>query len=270
MMIATDTLYSVQECGLAIDKGVHRKSNEDSALSLGVGLADGDLRHTIGVYAVADGMGGHDFGENASQLALHTAVREVVHAVTDTRHITAQQYRLWLQRAVHVANRVVYRQNGDYKTGEGMGTTLVIALVVDDHAHIASVGDSRAYLINTSGIHQVTNDHSLSQMLVDHGAITPEQAAVHPYRNILSKAVGLEAEVEVDTFTVELQQGNALLLCSDGLNGELSDSTIYEIVRQADTPQAACDALVSAANEAGGHDNVSAVLVQLKPVPVFA
>ncbi|HEX2620383.1 MAG TPA: Stp1/IreP family PP2C-type Ser/Thr phosphatase [Phototrophicaceae bacterium] len=266
-----DDIYFVQDCGLAVDKGEVRENNEDSALSIGIGLADGDLRHAIGVYAVADGMGGHEHGEVASQIALHTAVREVIHSVTRADQFNGYQSRTWLERAVKLANQAVYRQNDTYNSSnDGMGSTLVLALVVDNCAHIASVGDSRAYRISSSGIQQVTNDHNVPQMLLQHGVITPEQALVHPYRNILSKAIGMEEGIQVDTFTTGLDEDSALLLCSDGLTGELDDWTIYEIVREANTPQLACDALVNAANEAGGHDNISAVLVQVKPIALTA
>jgi protein phosphatase len=149
-----------------------------------------------------------------------------------------------------------------------MGTTLVMAVVVGHDVHIVNVGDSRAYLISPTGIRQITHDHSFVQVLVDSGAITAQEAANHPRRNILTQSVGVGEQLTGDLFDETLGSDEMLLLCSDGLWGTLDDAQIWNIVREASTPDAACQALVDAANAAGGLDNIAAVLVRLgSPAP---
>ena len=144
-----------------------------------------------------------------------------------------------------------------------MGTTLVMAVVVGHDVHIINVGDSRAYLISPNDIRQITHDQSFVQALLDKGAITPEQATTHPRRNVLLQSLGTEEQVTPDLYSETLDANESLLLCSDGLWDMLGDAEIARIVRAADTPNAACQALVDASNAAGGHDNIAAVIVRL-------
>ena len=143
---------------------------------------------------------------------------------------------------------------------EGMGTTLVAALVRDDTTTVVNVGDSRAYSVTDDAIEQVTVDHSLVQQLVDAGQLTQEEAAAHPRRNVISQALGASDGVDPDTFSLELDPGETLLLCSDGLTEEVPESTIHEVVSTTDALADAADILVETANENGGSDNVSVVL----------
>ncbi len=246
--------------GWSLDKGVTRENNEDSLAAVTLNQASETASQAIGVYAVADGMGGEQAGEVASKLAVRTAVRQLMGEVADTGEDMPEHYRQWLESAVALANRVVRKKAHD--ENKNMGTTLVMAVVVGNDVHIANVGDSRAYLISPTTIRQITHDQSLVQSLVDGGAITPEQAADHPRRNILTQAVGSQEDVTVDLFNETLEDDESLLLCSDGLWNTLGDDEIIHIVRTAATPNAACQALVDACNAKGSRDNIAAVLVR--------
>jgi serine/threonine protein phosphatase PrpC len=255
----TDSI--VQEVGWGIDKGKERSNNEDSLAAVTVNQASETEQQSVGIYAVADGMGGHQAGEVASKLAVRTALRQLVGDVTESDGDLPENYQNWLKSAVALANQMVH--NKGKEAHRSMGTTLVMAVVVGHDVRIVNVGDSRAYLISPDGIRQITKDHSLVQMLVDAGAITPEQAAEHPQRNVLTQSIGTQPEVTIDAFQENLDENESLLLCSDGLWEMLSDDKIKEIVLAAKTPDEACQALVDAANSAGGHDNIAAVLVRL-------
>jgi protein phosphatase len=248
------------EVGWSLDKGVTREKNEDSLAAVTLNQASETASQAIGVYAVADGMGGEQAGEVASKLAVRTAVRQLMGEVAETGEDIPENYRRWLESAVALANLVVRKKA--YEDNKNMGTTLVMAVVVGNDVHIANVGDSRAYLISPTDIRQITHDQSLVQGLVDNGTITPEQAANYPRRNILTQAVGSQDEVTVDLFNETLEDDASLLLCSDGLWDTLGDDEIIHIVRAASTPNAACQSLVNACNAKGSRDNIAAVLVR--------
>ncbi len=251
---------STNESGHAIDKGKERESNEDSVAAVDLNVATGDDEKSVSVYAVADGVGGVADGEVASSAAISTAVQEIVSRITSAKSEVNPEYQQWLEQSLHTANNVV-RGNRDKK--DRIGTTLVVALVIDKEAYIANVGDSRAYLLVGEDIYQITEDQSVVQMLINAGAITEEDAENHPYRNVLSQAVGMDTNIDVDTFQQELEKDAYLLLCSDGLTNELNNEQLQSIVLNSDSPQGACDELVKAANEAGGKDNISIVLVKM-------
>lgn len=250
----------VPEVGWSLDKGVTRENNEDSLAAVTLNHASETASQTIGVYAVADGMGGHEAGEVASKLAVRTAVRQLMGNVAEADQDMPESYRQWLESAVALANQVVREKAHEENTN--MGTTLVMAVVVGNDVHIANVGDSRAYLISPTRLRQITHDQSLVQTLVDKGEITPEQAANNPNRNMLIQAVGAQKDVTVDLFNETLEDNESLLLCSDGLWDTLGDEEIIAIVRKAATPHAACQALVDACNAKGARDNIAAVLVR--------
>ena len=251
------------EAGWSLDKGVTRENNEDSLAA--VTLNEASASPTIGVYAVADGMGGHAAGEVASQLAVRTAIRQIKGEASEVSEDMPDNYQQWLTGAVALANHVVKEKA--HVENKNMGTTLVMAVVVGHDVHIANVGDSRAYLISPTRIRQITHDQSLVQALVDNGAITPEQAVNHPNRNVLTQAIGSGEEVTADLFNETLGDDESLLLCSDGLWNTLGDDEIIRIVRTATTPNAACQSLVDACNAKGSLDNIAAVLVRPRPTP---
>jgi serine/threonine protein phosphatase PrpC len=250
----------VPEVGWSLDKGVTRENNEDSLAAVTLNHASETSSQTIGVYAVADGMGGHEAGEVASELAVRTAVRQLMGNVAEVDQDMPEPYRQWLESAVALANQVVREKA--HEDNKNMGTTLVMAVVVGNDVHIANVGDSRAYLISPTSLRQITHDQSLVQSLVDKGEITPEQAINNPNLNLLTQAVGSQEDVTVDLFNETLENNESLLLCSDGLWNTLGDEEIIHIVRKAATPQAACQALVDACNAKGARDNIAAVLVR--------
>jgi serine/threonine protein phosphatase PrpC len=228
------------------DTGRQRDHNEDSVL---VAPTSGGR-----LLAVADGMGGHNAGEVASATALATFVDELGERLGDAGPATA------LERSVELADERVREEAAADADREGMGTTLVAALVGDESATVVNVGDSRAYSVTEDTIEQVTVDHSLVQELVDAGEITEAEAETHPQRNVVSQALGAAETIQPDSFTVEFGPDETLLLCSDGLTEEVPESTIRTVVAGTSSVDAAAEELIATANENGGSDNVSVVL----------
>ena len=226
--------------GFATDIGRVRKANEDSF------LAESPL------FAVADGMGGHRGGEVASNLALDTVA---------AMHLRGEGT---LADQVREANRVVFARSSEDLKVAGMGTTLTAALIDGDGLHLAHVGDSRAYLLRAGSLRQLTEDHTLVNRMVKAGEITREEAAVHPHRNVVTRALGTEPEIPVDEQSVALLEGDRILLCSDGLTGMVTEDQIQAIMESADDPQQAADRLIRAANRAGGIDNTTAVVLDVR------
>lgn len=223
--------------GARTDVGKVRQGNEDSYM----------VHEPL--FAVADGMGGHQGGEVASKLALD-ALREATDGVA-------------LAQAVQDANRAVFVRAGEDPGLAGMGTTLTAVLAHGDTFRLAHVGDSRAYLLRDGDLQRITTDHTVVEGLVEKGELTPEEAAIHPQRSILTRAIGVEGEVQVDQASIQVRPGDRLLLCSDGLTGMIEDDDILRILGERRDPQAAADALVDAANEAGGQDNITAVVIDV-------
>ena len=249
--------------GWTTDVGQVRSQNEDALLIL-ESYQEGDQSlPPFGFFAVADGMGGHQSGEIASSLAVRSATsyiaREIYqHALSDAGPSSAQ---LSLQEALVGA---VNQANTDVASKvPGGGTTLTCALLIGRRAYIGHVGDSRAYLISNEQLEQLTQDHSLVDRLMALGELTEEEAANHPQKNVLYRAIGQSGGLEVDTCFRTLPNGGRLFLCTDGLWGLLGNERMAEIIYAVDSPQDACDALVRAANEAGGRDNITAILIEL-------
>jgi serine/threonine protein phosphatase PrpC len=225
-------------------------------------LAPADLNtfeaaeHAV-LLAVSDGMGGADAGEVASALVVESLRRAMseVDGKLDWDEAT--------RRAVEQANRDVWSASRAPGGKRGMGATVTAVCVQGDHAHIAEVGDSRAYLLRNSRIRQVTRDQSFVQYLVDAGALKPEEAANYPMRNVVLQAMGQRPDVQVALGRLELRRGDKLLLCSDGLSGKVQSDEMLAKVQQAASLEAACQALVDLANERGGDDNITVVLARL-------
>ena len=206
-----------------------------------------------GIYLVADGMGGHQAGEVASRGAVETAIERYY---ADTSRDVGKS----LVRAVQAANRQIHAQAQTDPSKSGMGTTLVAAVILGRKVYVANVGDSRAYLINRASMAQITEDHSWVEEQVRAGLLTPEQAKRHPQRNLVTRALGSKPSVDVDLFEGEVSTGDAILLCSDGLTGRVEDHEIAAIVRD-HSPNEAARLLVAAANERGGSDNITVLIV---------
>ena len=230
------------------DRGKIRRCNEDNFSILAFA--------NKALFVVADGMGGHDAGEVASKIAMNTVCR-----VVQEEHEQSSDLLSLVERAVQQANNEV-RQEATRK-GSNMGTTLCVALVADDAAFIANVGDSRAYWIEDGSFSQVTTDHSLVAKLVNAGKLTKEEARTHPKANLLFRTIGSDNSVTVDTFRVALNKGGTLLLCTDGLWGEVADDDIRKVCATALDVKAMGNRLVELANEQGGKDNITAVAVKV-------
>jgi serine/threonine protein phosphatase PrpC len=250
--------------GIAQHVGRVRAHNEDVLLSFTGELAGLDSMPHFGLFVVADGMGGHALGERASGIAARTVAREALGQILpfllaypdpDTERPSLQEI---MEQAMNSANQAVFAG-----VPEGGGTTLTCALLIGEQVVLSHVGDSRAYLITPDSFEQLTRDHSLVQRLQELGQLSAAEAAVHPQRNVLYRAVGQGDGLEVDVEAHRLPPGGALLLCSDGLWGLVPNERIQTVIRQAPSLQAACEALVAAANAAGGPDNITAVMVQL-------
>jgi len=213
------------------------------------------------LYAVADGMGGHAAGEVASDLAIHA----VAHSLRDQRSEESvwspEQAGELLQQALREGNRKIVESVQARSEWTGMGTTLVAMVRTESEVVIAHVGDSRAYRLRSGQFSQLTSDHSLVNEQVKAGILTPEQAQRSPYRNIVTRALGNQQDVEVDVIRAPVEVGDIFVLCSDGLSGMLSDDQIRDVVESdGTTPQVACRKLVDLANENGGEDNITVIV----------
>ena len=256
-----DLLQLVAACGQS--SGKQRDLNEDSLLAITATLAGNSGNVPFGLYVVADGMGGHQFGEVASNAAIRTVAGIVFRKFHPYLfNLKPEPLEESLQEimltAVTEAQHVIQRE------APGSGTTLTAALVLGQQMTIAHVGDSRAYTIHPDGrIEPVTRDHSLVKRLEELGHITPTEAVSYPHRNVLYRALGQGDVLEPDIFTVPFPTSGTFLLCSDGLWGVLNDQDLLRAVREAPNLQRACQNLVTAANNAGGPDNISVIIVQM-------
>jgi PPM family protein phosphatase len=233
------------DAGASSDVGRLRTINEDSFV----------VDDRLALYAVADGMGGHRAGEVASATALE-ALRA---AVAGGKALDA---------AIVLANSAVFEKAATDRELAGMGTTLTaVAIIGDATLLIGHVGDSRAYQVRDGAITQITEDHSLVEELVREGRISPEEAEVHPQRAIITRALGIDPEVDVDLYTVEAHTGDRILICSDGLTGMLRDEEVLRIAGLEHDPRLAADRLVDAANEAGGEDNITVLIIDVLDAP---
>jgi len=228
---------------LLTDVGRVRERNEDAAFA-------GDH-----VFAVADGLGGHRAGEVASDLALGS-----VRALDQAEPRTAAK---GVAEAVRKGNRAVHDRAETDDSLRGMGTTMTAVVISGNTAFIAHVGDSRCYLIRSGQITQLSRDHTLVARMVSEGRLTPEQAEAHPQRSVLTRALGADKDVDVDESRVTLIDGDRLLLCSDGLTGMLSDEEIRDFATSGSDLDEICRRLVDAANERGGQDNITVVVIDI-------
>lgn len=247
--------------GQLSDVGMVRGNNQDSMFGLLSASSSTDALPDFGLFVVADGMGGHQEGERASAITTRMVARYVMNEVfqpmlnKQMNDPDRPSMADVLRAAVQEANDAVTEE-----IPEG-GTTVTITAIVGDLAYIAHVGDSRAYLITDDGIEQITRDHSLVQRLIELDQLTPEEVPDHPQRNVLYRAVGQSDTLDVDAITRRLPPRSRLLLCSDGLWNMVSEDAILEVVSRYSEPQDACNKLVQMANERGGPDNITAILV---------
>jgi serine/threonine protein phosphatase PrpC len=259
---------SIRASGLS-DVGRKRSSNEDSYA----------VAPEHGLFVVADGMGGHAAGEVASRLAVESIARHISGSDARNQPTLPASFRSptpheadlpapgrMVLNAIRLANQEIVRSVRKDSTMRGMGTTVVIAHVRGTRAYIGSVGDSRAYLVRNAEIRQLTSDHTFVNEQVLAGTLTAAEARSHPARNILTRAVGSQEDVEPDLLEQDLMVGDLILLCSDGLTTMVDDHGILETLRgHPDDIEAGCHALVDLANARGGDDNVTVILIAVVP-----
>lgn len=254
----------IVSCGIT-DIGRKRQRNEDSYL----------VNDKIGLYIVADGMGGHAGGEFASKIAVST-VEEIIRGEDRVKsNVPADSYldstvsattesveQDRLKDAINRAGNMIVRRAFEDPELKGMGTTSTVMFISEDKAYIAHVGDSRAYCVRDNEIIQITEDHSLVHEQLKSGLITEEEAKTHQLKNIITRSVGVQEDVEVDTIVWKIQPGDAYLLCSDGLSNMMNDDEMQEIISKSDVEQGARD-LVDLANSRGGEDNITLILLKV-------
>ena len=260
-----------QVSGPATHVGRVRSHNEDYVAKLDCSLDQSGAAEPMGLYIVADGMGGYQEGEKASRDSVRQAFRDFIegHILNDldapTRSLRSDDeppLDATLRSLVEEANRLIFAKR--QAKGVRHGTTIVALLIVGARAAVANVGDSRAYLLRDGALRQISDDHSLVFGLYKAGQISEEQIYTHPQKNEIYRSLGAQEKVQVDVFTLDLHAGDRLLLCSDGLWEMVRNGQIASIVANAHTPQLACDRLVAAAFDNGGVDNISAIVVHME------
>jgi serine/threonine protein phosphatase PrpC len=255
--------------GQATHPGRKHSRNEDAVVTFTYDKEQDGRAVPVGFYLVADGMGGHDAGDLASRTVNQVVTDRVIQikVLPDlqkaTRKLTTEHVPAdILSEAIQKANAAILERGR--KNHSDLGSTVTAALVIGGVATVANVGDSRTYLLRDGRIERITQDHSLVARLVAAGVVRPEEVHSHPQRNVIYRSLGHEPHMEVDTFTVQLRAGDRLILCSDGLWEMVLDGDIQRIVEEARSPQKACDALIEAANRAGGEDNIAVIVVELE------
>lgn len=233
------------------DVGKVRSNNQDS-------YAAGDLTSEVSWAVVCDGMG----GANGGNIASEAAVRVIKDKLTSGFHIgmNDNSVKHLLISSIEAANITLYSMAKNNEELSGMGTTVVLAVRNSDTLYISNVGDSRIYVVSDSGITQVTTDHSVVQMMIDNGEISPEEAKDHPKKNVITRALGVDSQVRIDYSQETLNENDLILLCTDGLTNFVDDESILEVCRTEDRYKIA-DKLVDLANENGGGDNITVVTV---------
>lgn len=236
----------------ASDVGRIRSLNEDSFCIYGL-----DEGKEPGFCVLSDGMGGHNAGEVASQ----KTVQFIVETMRDKLDLSKDVIPTEIKNAIKDANVRVFQMAASNQSQYGMGATLVLAVVLDTIIYLANVGDSRAYAYRNGELMQITKDHSVVEEMMANGSITPEEAKVHPQRNVITRAIGTDPSVEPDLFEYDYLPGDTLLLCSDGLSGMVDDEKIIEILGSNESAKEAVSALIKTANENGGQDNITAICI---------
>lgn len=253
------------------DRGRTRDHNEDRFLVADLSRREASLvpsvrQHDVGergsLFMVADGMGGAAAGELASEMATETIYAQLLRTWVGEADATAQRFAHRLKEAVEVANGQIHAYAKAHPELRGMGTTTTAGGVLGDQLYLTQVGDSRAYLIRNAQAFQLTKDQSLMQRLVEAGELTEEEAARSERRNIILQALGPDPKVRVDLTYQELRRGDILVICSDGLSGQVNKQEIAEVTSHTTDLQAACDRLIAMANERGGPDNITVVIAR--------
>ncbi len=237
------------------DVGLKRAVNEDC---FGSYLPEGK---PAAFFVVADGMGGHNAGEVASKMAVDCFLEEI--ETFAAQPFTLEELQEFAVQTMRKANEQIFLTAAEDDAKRGMGTTAVFCAVYEKKIVIANVGDSRVYLISPSGNRQLTVDHSYVETLIQCGYIDRAAARIHPGRNLITRALGIEVEIEVDTFVYDYQERDVVILCTDGLNSMVTDKVIYNTVQQQTDVCCICDKLISLAKDNGGTDNITIIVARL-------
>lgn len=240
------------QIGFKCNKGIVREKNEDACFVI----------PSHDVYIVADGVGGNNSGEVASR----TAVSEIANCVNNgdlQDQKEPDEIFGFFAEVIDDVNEKIYRMGRSDENNRGMATTIVMAYIYKGAAYIANIGDSRAYLFRSGVLNRITKDHTYVNELIDKGFITEEEAETHSQKNVITKALGADMYVEPDFYRLEVSRGDILLLCSDGLHGEVPPESIVGILQESDNMNDACSQLVEEALRRGGRDNITVVCLKI-------
>ncbi|MGL5315976.1 MAG: Stp1/IreP family PP2C-type Ser/Thr phosphatase [Peptostreptococcaceae bacterium] len=240
--------------------GKVRKNNEDYCKGEIIESEFG----SIGIFALADGMGGHNKGEVASQLAVENIICFLKENLLQSKNIKIDYVDDVIKQAYHNVNAIIHNKSIEDMECEGMGTTLTTAIIYKDNLYVANVGDSRCYLLNNEGLEKITIDHSIVEELIRAKIITEKEAKTHPRRNHITRAMGTDEMVIVDIFKHKLSIGDKILLASDGLTGFVEDEQIKEVIEKEDNVENLSEELINIANDISGRDNISVILIEDK------
>ncbi|MGE8204132.1 Stp1/IreP family PP2C-type Ser/Thr phosphatase [Heyndrickxia sp. NPDC080065] len=235
------------------DTGRIRQRNEDNG-----GIFTNSTGDCLAI--VADGMGGHNAGDVASKMTVDLFNQSWESSL---KFNTAESAENWLNERISEVNLTLFEHANNHAECEGMGTTLVAAIFTADFATIANIGDSRCYILNENGFQQITEDHSLVNELVKTGIISKEDADSHPRKNVVLKALGTEQKIEADIKTILIEDGDYLLLCSDGLSDKITEIQMREVLETDNTIEVKAQTLIDMANQNGGEDNITIILIEI-------
>ena len=240
------------EVGFKSDRGLKRKNNEDAFFVM--------LENNV--FMIADGVGGNNSGEIASR----TAVSKITGYIRNNApggNLSEIEINDYFSKCLNEVNKSVYDMSKRSPENKGMATTLTIAYLVGNKAYIVNVGDSRAYLFSRGILTQITEDHTYVNTLIKEGAITKEEAQFHAKKNVITRAIGGEAFILPDFFSVEAEEGDMIVLCTDGLHGEIGDENISKLISAGGSMAEICSNLVNKANQCGGRDNITVICLKL-------
>ncbi len=247
----------MRDLGMITDVGRVRKIDEDSIMAANISFGINSKNDQFRLLVVADGMGGHAKGEEASKIALSSMSKTVIPRLCDED----VSFTNLLEEGIKSANQNILDHVDNNPESSGMGTTLVCALIKNNQVYLANIGDSRAYVISHDEIRRVTKDHSYVQTLIDEGKIKESEARTHPKKNVITKAIGVMSTAEPDTMKFTLASDESLLLCCDGVIAHLTDDDIHKIILDSDDPSNTCQKIVDLANKRGGTDNISLIIL---------
>jgi protein phosphatase len=237
------------------DIGRIRSKNEDSLYV--------DQKH-MRIFIVADGMGGHNAGEVASKMAIEQVSESIKNKFDSISTNDEAQIKRVIEDAIYEGNKEIYNQSLSHNSWDGMGTTITMALFIDHKLYFAHVGDSRAYMLRQKELTQLTEDHTLVSELMKNGSITEVEAKTHPKRNVITKALGTEISPIPDILSVDVDDGDVIILCTDGLTNMVDDYLIKNSFLNDSNLQDACDFLVDEANNRGGFDNITLIAIRYR------